>query len=149
MSEKTAPQQRFEIQRLYIKDLSLESPMTPHVFREQLQPETNIDLNVTSTPLEESHYEVVLRATITMKKEEKSIFILEVKYAGIFHIAGFQAEQMEHMLRAYCPNILFPYVREVVSHMTTQATFPPVHLSPINFDAIFLQQKEQEANKGK
>lgn len=147
MAEPT--EQVFEIQRVYVKDLSLESPSAPDLFREQWQPETHVDLNVAHTDIKDDNYEVVLRITVTMKNKEKSVLVIEVKQAAIFHIKGFEAEQMDHMLRAYCPTVLFPYAREAVAAMTTRATFPPVNLAPVNFDAVYVQQQQaaEEAAK--
>lgn len=139
--------QHFEIQRIYVKDASLESPESPKIFLEQWEPETHVDLHVGHEDLKNKLYEVILRLTVTVKHKEKSIMIAEVKQAAIFHIEGFNEEQMEHMLRAYCPNILFPYGREVIAALSNRATFPPINLAPINFDALYMQQKEQEAKE--
>lgn len=149
MTKQEEPQQHFEIQRIYVKDASLESPESPTIFLQQWEPETHVDLHVGHESLENKLYEVVLRLTVTVKDKEKTVMITEIKQAAIFHIDGFDEEQMEHMLRAYCPNILFPYAREAIAAMSNRATFPPVNLAPINFDALYMQQKEQEAKDKK
>jgi preprotein translocase subunit SecB len=142
--KKPQPEQRFEIQRLYIKDLSFESPNAPALFQTEWQPEVNIDLNVGHQALEDGNYEVVLTVTVTTKGGEKTAFLAEVKQAGIFTIAGFPKEQLDHMLGAFCPNILYPYAREAISDVVTRGSFPQLLLSPINFDALYQQQQSKE-----
>jgi len=139
--------QLFEIQRVYVKDMSLESSDSPKIFREEWKPDIHIDLNIEHNNLNDDHYEVVLRVTATVKNQSKSVLILEVKQAAIFRINGFKKDQMDHMLKSYCPTILFPYAREVLSDMSVRATFPPINLTPINFDAIYMQQKEAKKEK--
>lgn len=141
-------QQSLYIQRIYVKDLSLETPGTPQIFREEWQPEINMDLSIRHEPLEENFYEIVLSITTSAKKGEQSIFLVEAHLAGIFHIEGFNTEQQNHILNVYCPTVLFPYVREVISDMTTRASFPPLQLAPVNFDALYKQQQDEE-KKGK
>ena len=145
MTKQEEPKQHFEIQRIYVKDASLESPESPKIFLEQWEPDTHVDLHVSHEDLKNNLYEVVLRLTVTVKDKEKTVMVTEVKQAAILHIEGFDEQQMEHMLRAYCPNILFPYGREAIAALSNRATFPPVNLAPINFDALYMQQKEQEA----
>ncbi len=144
-------QQRFEIQRIYTKDLSFESPNSPRVFLEKnWQPEMSIDLNITHNQLDEPNtYEVVLVVTATAKIDDKVAFLAEIKQAGIFAISGFEEEQVNHMLGAFCPNVLFPYAREVVSDIVTRGSFPQLLLAPINFDALYQQQKETVAAQEK
>ena len=144
---KTETEQRFEIQRIYTKDLSFESPNTPDVFlQENWQPEIAIDLNIADTKLENETYEVVLTVTATAKAKDATAFLAEVKQAGIFAISGFSEEQVKHMLGAFCPNVLFPYAREAISDIVTRGSFPQLLLAPINFDALY-QQQMQEATK--
>lgn len=149
MEKQEEAQQRFEIQRIYVKDASLECPESPKLFLEKWEPDTHVDLHVGHEDLKNNLYEVVLRLTVTVKDKEKTAMLVEVKQAAIFHIEGFDEEQMEHMLRAYCANILFPYGREAIAALSNRATFPPVNLAPINFDALYMQQKEQEAKDKK
>lgn len=144
-------EQNFEIQRIYTKDISFESPNSPKIFLEkEWQPEISVDLNVAHDKLDDTTYEVTLTVTCTAKANEKTAFLAEIKQAGIFAITGFEEEQVDHMLGAFCPNILFPYAREVVSDTVNRGSFPQLLLAPINFDALFQQQKEaaQQAQEG-
>jgi len=133
-------QQRFEIQRLYTKDLSFESPNSPQLFLREWQPEVNIDLNVEHSKIEDDIYEVALKITVTAKAEDKTAFLVEVQQAGIFTVGGFEQDQLNHMLGSLCPGILYPYARETVSDLVNRGSFPQLLLSPVNFDA-FYQQK--------
>ena len=142
-------QQRFEIQRIYTKDLSFEAPNTPQAFLEKdWQPEISIDLNISHTETDKSVYEVVLAVTATAKAKHKVAFLAEVKQAGIFAITGFDEAQVKHMLGAFCPNVLFPYAREAISDLVTRGSFPQLLLAPINFDALYQQQQEAAKNAG-
>ena len=143
-NENKAPAQTFDIQRVYIKDTSFESPNAPVIFRDEWQPEVNIDLQTKSQPLEGDAHEVVLTVTVTAKKKDKTIFLVEVQQAGIFTITGFDKDNLGHMLGSFCPNILFPYAREVVSDISVRGGFPPLYLTPVNFDALYAQHLEQQ-----
>lgn len=136
-------QQQLEIQRIYIKDLSLESPAAPDIFREEWRPEISVDLDVKNKQLEENVYEVVLSITVTVKMKEKTAFLAEVHQAGIFFMAGFDANQTDQILSAYCPTVLFPYAREAISDITVKASFPPLNLAPVNFDVLYMQQQAE------
>ncbi|OGT43065.1 MAG: protein-export chaperone SecB [Gammaproteobacteria bacterium RIFCSPHIGHO2_12_FULL_40_19] len=136
-------QPEFAIQRLYVKDLSLETPNSPQVFLEPWEPELHMDLGTdASLVLEEGIREVVLTITVTVKIKTKVAFLVEVKQAGIFALKGFTDEQMRHMLGSFCPNILYPYAREVVSDAVMRAGFPQLYLAPVNFDALYEQHKQ-------
>ena len=135
----------FGIQRIYVKDLSFESPRAPKIFVEQWQPEVNLDLNTTCTPLDNDLYEVVLSATITIKSKEDVAFLVEIKQAGIFFLKNFAREQFDQLTYSYCPSILFPFLREAVSDLVTRGGFPQLLLSPINFDALYQQQLQERA----
>jgi len=139
------PKQHFEIQRVYVKDISFEAPHTPQIFLQEWQPEVSIDLNVQHTEIDKNVFEVVLSVTVTAKAKDKVAFLAEIKQAGIFIIAGFPEEQQKPMLGAFCPNILFPYAREVISDIVTRGSFPQLILAPINFDAYYQQQQSQTA----
>ena len=154
MTELTTPQQpteqqpEFAIQRLYVKDLSLETPNSPKSFLEPWEPQMHMDLATdASLVLEEGLREVVLTVTITVKLKDKVAFLVEVKQAGIFGMKGFNEEQMHHMLGSFCPNILFPYAREVVSDAVMRAGFPQLYLAPVNFDALYEQSKKAQETK--
>jgi preprotein translocase subunit SecB len=141
------PEQQFEIQRLYVKDLSFEAPNTPAIFLQEWQPEVAVDLNVEHTVIEKDAYEVVLTVTVTAKGKDKTAFLIEVKQAAIFAISGFPEDQIKPMLGAFCPNILFPYAREVVSDVVNRGSFPQLLLAPINFDALYQQQIQAAEEK--
>lgn len=138
----------FAIQRLYVKDLSLETPNTPKIFLDAWEPQMNMDLGTDAgLILEDGVREVVLKVTITVKIKEKVAFLVEVKQAGIFMLKGFTEEQLHHMLGSFCPNILYPYAREVVTDAVVRAGFPQLYLAPVNFDALYEQQQKAAKEK--
>ena len=138
------PQQQFAVQRIYTKDISLESPATPAVFKKQWQPQISVDLATKSDKIDEvSNYEVVLTLTITAKVEEETAFLIEVQQAGIFIITGFEPDDLRRIVGTAAPNILFPYARECIDNLCVKGGFPPVMLAPINFDAMYQQALEQ------
>ena len=139
----------FAIQRIYLKDLSFETPMGPSVFQKQWQPKVNQDLNTKNTKLENDLYEVALRLTLTVTDGEDTIYILEVKQAGIFAIKGLDPKQITHVINTTCPNILFPYAREAVDSVLSKGSFPALMLPPINFDALFASALKQAEEGGK
>lgn len=141
MADNKEPQ--FMIQRVYVKDLSFETPNSPSIFRDEWEPKLNLDLNTSHSILEDNVYEVILDVTATVNNKDNVAFLAEVKQAGIFTIEGASGEQLEHLLASFCPNILFPYAREAVSDMVIKASFPQLVLAPVNFDALYMQQKEQ------
>jgi preprotein translocase subunit SecB len=147
MSENTAaPEQAlFNIEKLYVKDLSLEVPNAPGIFLERESPQIDLQLNTSSTAIEEGVYEVVVTVTVTAKLAEKDkvLFLVEAKQAGIFQVRNIPNGETEPILAVVCPNILYPYLREVVSDVVVRAGFAPVILNPINFDALYQQQKLQ------
>ncbi len=133
----------FAIQKIYTKDISFEAPNSPVIFKQQWQPQINVDLNTNGTALEESVYEVVLSLTVTAKLEEKTAFLVEVQQAGIFTIKGIGDADLPVMLGSFCPNILFPYAREAVSDLVAKGGFPQLLLAPVNFDALYAQHREK------
>ncbi|MDH5191549.1 MAG: protein-export chaperone SecB [Gammaproteobacteria bacterium] len=137
------PDTQFAIQRLYIKDVSFETPNSPNIFKENGQPEMTLNVASKSNKLDEKVFEVVLSLTVTVKMKEKTAYLVEVQQAGIFYIDNVPDEHMGPMLGSYCPNMLFPYAREVVSELVTKGSFPQLVLAPINFDALYLQQQQQ------
>lgn len=145
MSE--APQQVFTIQKIYTKDVSFESPNTPEIFAAEFQPQLSVDLNVETKALDESNFHVIVRATATAKVEGQTAFLCEVEQAGIFTIAGFNEAEVNYLLGAQCPTVLFPYAREVVSDLVVRGGFPQLLLEPVNFDAMYhehMQNAEAE-----
>jgi preprotein translocase subunit SecB len=142
-NQNTPPQRQFAVQRIYVKDVSFESPNAPDIFRGDWQPQNELNLNTKVNPLGDTAYEVVLTVTVTTKVGEKTAFIVEVKQAGIFTLAGFSQQELGPMLGAYIPNLLFPYAREVVSDLVTKGSFPQLVLQHVSFDALFAQQQQQ------
>lgn len=147
MSENT--QGKFVIHKVYVKDLSFETPSTPGIFTEtNWQPDVNIQLASQGNALDASHMEVVLTLTVTAKLQDRVAYLAEVQQAGIFQLEGFAADQMAHLQGAFCPNVLFPYAREVVSDLVVRGGFPPLYLAPVNFDALFAQHMQQQQAAG-
>ena len=138
-------QNRFGIQKLYIKDASFESPASPEIFRKQWKPDINMEMNAANAKIDEHIFEVVLTLTITAKQEEETAFLVEVQQAGIFEIQSNSEEEMKRALGSFCPNILFPYAREAIDNLVTRGGFPPLMLAPVNFDALFLQAQQNAA----
>jgi preprotein translocase subunit SecB len=137
-------QQQFAVQRIYIKDLSFESPTTPAVFKKQWQPKVNVDLNTKSDAVDkEGNFEVVLSITLTAKIEDETAFLIEVQQAGIFYISGFEGEELRRVLATAAPNILFPYARETIDSICVKGAFPAIMLAPVNFDALYQQAQAQ------
>ena len=141
MSEQQQPV--FSIEKLYVRDLSLEIPNAPRIFLDRETPEVNIQLHTKSERIDEGMYEVLLTITATAKVKEKTMFLVEVQQAGIFQIRHVPESEMEAVLGIACPNILFPYLREVVSDIVSRAGFNAVILSPVNFEALYYQGKQQ------
>ncbi len=139
--------QRFAIQRVYVKDVSFEAPDTPNVFRQQYSPQVNFNINNRSNRVDEGLYEVVLRLTADVKQDDKTVFLVEVQQAGVFEIRGLNNDQLEQVLTITCPNILFPYGREAIDALVTRGSFPALLLAPINFENIYQQAKQQQAEQ--
>ena len=129
----------FNIQRIYTKDISFETPNSPAIFQKEWKPEVKLDLDTRSNKLADDVYEVVLALTVTAKLGEEVAFLAEVQQAGIFSISGLDENQMAHSVGSYCPNILFPYAREAIASLVSRGTFPQLNLAPVNFDALFAQ----------
>lgn len=133
----------FAIQRIYIKDMSFETSNTPEVFQRTWRPNIELDINTSTTKLQDDAYTVTVRITATAKNEDKTVFVAEVQQVGVFSIQGFDQQRLHHMLGSYCPNILFPFAREAISDMVVRGSFPPLYLAPVNFDAVYEQQIKQ------
>lgn len=136
----------FTIEKVYLKDLSLEVPNSPQVFLERETPKVDIQLTTSASPLDDGHYEVVLTVTATATLNEKSVFLVEAQQAGVFQIRNLPRESLEPVLGVTCPNILFPYARETVSDAVVRAGFPPFLLAPVNFEALYQQRMQQTQN---
>lgn len=143
MSEANADNKQFAIQKIYVKDISFETPNTPAVFTEQWNPEVNLNLNSESKPIGENVYEVVMKLTVTAQQGENTAYLAEVQQAGVFTMAGFADEEIKPMLGAFCPNTLYPFARETVADLVQRGGFPPLLLAPINFDALYAQQVQE------
>ncbi|HEX7455762.1 MAG TPA: protein-export chaperone SecB [Gallionella sp.] len=147
---QTNAQPIFNIEKLYVKDLSLEIPNAPGIFLERENPQIDLQLQTQATPLDEGVFDVTVTVTVTAKLPEKDkvMFLIEAKQAGIFQIRNLPPEDMETVLAVACPNILYPYLREVVSDVAVRGGFAPVLLNPINFEGIYQQQKQQAQAAG-
>ena len=139
--ENTQP--TFNLEKIYVKDFSLEIPHAPKIFLEREAPQVDVQLHTQAAPIDEGMFEVSVTTTVTAKIGEKVMFLIEAKQAGIFQIRNVPTEELEPILAVMCPNILFPYLREVVSDASVRAGFAPVLLNPINFDMLYQQQKQQ------
>jgi preprotein translocase subunit SecB len=147
MSEEVA-NPVFNIEKLYVKDLSLEIPHAPVIFLEREQPQIELQLHNQSSPIEDGVYEVALTVTVTARlaeKDNKVMFLIEAAQAGVFVVRDLSGDDLSQVLGIVCPNILYPYLREVVSDMAVRAGFAPVVLNPINFEVLYQQQQGQAA----
>ena len=146
-----ASEKQFAIQKIYTKDISFETPNAPKVFTLKWEPSLDLNLGTNVETLENSMYEVVLTITVTVKIGDSAAYLVEVKQAGIFSIAGFSEQEMGPMLGSFCPNVLFPYAREVVSDLVNKGGFPQLILAPVNFDALYVQhlQQSQQGSEAK
>ena len=149
------PQVQFAMQRMYLKDLSFETPQGVEAFRKQWKPNVNQEMTTKTKKVEDGLYEVTLQLTITVKSEEEALYLVEVQQAGLFTVKGLEGQQLAQVLNTACPNMLFPYAREVIDNVVTKGSFPALMLPPINFDALFVQalaqakaQAEQQQAEG-
>ena len=141
----------FTVEKIYAKDVSFEVPGAPAVFNEQAQPQLQMNLNQSVQRLNENAFEVVLGITLTCNAEDKPMYLVEVKQAGVFGLAGFDAQTLDVMLGTHCPNVLYPYARQLISDLIQSGGFPPFFLQPINFDALYaegLRQRAAQAGQG-
>lgn len=145
----TPSEVQFNLQRIYTKDISFETPNSPAVFQKEWKPEIQLDIDTRTQELSESLYEVVLAVTVTATNAGETAFLCEVQQAGIFAIGEMPEGNKAHMLGSFCPNMLFPYARETVSNLVNKGTFPALNLAPVNFDAIFaayVKKRQEEQN---
>jgi preprotein translocase subunit SecB len=146
------PAQKFEIQKIYVKDLSFETPNSPKIFTEEWNPKTDVHIQTENDKLDENVFEIVITVTVTATHEEATAFLVEIKQAGIFFLENFPEDQHKQLLGSYCPNILFPFAREAVAELVTKGGFPQLLLNPVNFDALYQQHlsavNEQKDNPG-
>jgi len=131
----------FSIEKIYVKDLSLENPGAPKSFLMQEAPQIEVGLRTRGEQVEDNLYECVITVTVTAKNGEATVFLVEAAQAGLFQIRNVPATEIQPIMGIHCPNLLFPYIRETIADAITRAGFPPVHLNPINFEALFQQQQ--------
>ncbi|WP_446808871.1 protein-export chaperone SecB [Methylomonas sp. 2BW1-5-20] len=136
-------EKQFAIQKIYTKDISFETPNAPKIFTQKWEPALDLNLGTHVQPIENSMYEVSLTLTVTVKVADSTAYLVEVNQSGIFSIAGFNEQEMGPMLGSFCPNILFPYAREVISDLVNKGGFPQLILAPVNFDALYMQHLQQ------
>ena len=139
----TDTQQQFVLQKIYVKDLSFETPNSPQVFLEKWEPDISLQLGNKASVLDGSIHEVVLEVTVTAKLKDKTAFLVEVHMAGVFDIVGYDQTELARVTGSVCPQVLFPWAREVVSDLVTRGGFPQLLLTPINFEALYRQHLEQ------
>lgn len=143
MSEDTQPiQQIVNLEKIYLKDVSFETPNSPQVFTKDWKPEVNVDLATDGKGISEDHYEAVLTITVTAKNEGEVAFLAEVHQAGIFQISGFEEEHLAQLLGIFCPTTLYPYAREAVTNLITRGGFPQMLLNPVNFEALYAENQQ-------
>ena len=145
MNDAQSQQPMFSIEKLFVKDISLEIPNAPNVFLERESPQVDIQLHHNSQRVDEGGvYMTTLTVTVTAKIADKTMFLVEASQSGVFQVRNIVGPELDAVLGIACPNILFPYVREVISDLTVRAGFPPVVLSPVNFEAIYQAQAQQQ-----
>ncbi len=144
MAEQEQATKQLAISKIYVKDFSFESPKSPDIFKSgEWKPETNLNLRSAHNAIEGSAHEVILTITVEAKQGDTTLFLVELQQAGIFEIAGYEGDELQAIVGSFCPNILFPYARETIASMIQKGGFPEFVLQPINFDALYLQAKQQ------
>jgi preprotein translocase subunit SecB len=138
------PQPTFQIEKIYVKDLSLEIPAGPQAFMQQAQPQLEVQINTAGGSFAEGYYEVSVSATVTAKNAERTLFLAEAVQAGIFSVRNVPAGELDPLLNIGCPTILFPYLRETISDLVNRGGFPPVLLAPVSFEALYVQRLQQQ-----
>ncbi|HXS73263.1 MAG TPA: protein-export chaperone SecB [Rhodanobacteraceae bacterium] len=142
---QAAPQRQLALQKIYVRDASFEVPNAPAVYQEDGQPQVQLNLSHKAGQIGEGSYEVVLTLTVTCTLNERTAYLAEVQQAGAFAAIGFPQEELNAVLGSYCPSVLFPYARQIVSDLVQNGGFPPLLLQPINFDALYAEQVQQAA----
>ena len=153
MSDAPDPQQQpatFQIEKVYVKDVSLEIPNAPRVFLEQTQPQLEVRIDTAAEAFAEGYYEVTVSATVTARAGERTLFLVEAAQAGIFAVRNVPAQELDPLLGIACPTVIFPYLRETISDLVVRGGFPPVLLAPLSFEALYLQrmQAQQGGSQG-
>lgn len=148
MTEETQqPERQLALQKIYVKDLSFETPNSPQVFTLKWEPNVEFNLATNAQQLQDTLYEVSITVTVTVKLEEKTAYLIEVCQAGVFALIGFTTQELGPLLGSYCPNLLFPFAREAVSDLVIKGGFPPMLLAPVNFDALYAQHMQQRSEQ--
>jgi preprotein translocase subunit SecB len=142
LGDGPAAERKFVIQRIYLKDLSFESPASPDLFSAEWRPQFRVEIGTKDTEVADSIYEVVIQLTITAMQADKKALLIEVQQAGLFRISGIEEPLMPHVLRVTCPTVLFPYARETVDTLALKGSVPPLLLAPIDFQALYHQVEE-------
>ncbi len=142
------PQPSFQIEKIFVKDLSLEIPSAPQIFMEQVQPQLEVQIGTEVSKFTDKHFEVMVTATVTAKAGERTVFLAEAVQSGIFSVANVSQQDLEPLLSVGCPTILFPYLRETISDLVVRGGFPPVLLSPVSFEALYMQRRQQQQQGG-
>ena len=145
-TEQNAPS--FQIEKIYVKDLSLEIPNAPQVFVQQAQPQLEVQIHTEGARFAEGYYEVSVSATVSAKAGERTLFLAEVVQAGIFSVRNVPEQELDALLGVGCPTILFPYLRESISDVVIRGGFPPVLLAPVSFEAIYMQRLQEQGRPG-
>ena len=146
--QEQAVDKQLAITKIYTKDFSFESPQSPQVFKTgEWKPQTNLNLRSSHTAIEGNAHEIVLTITVEAKEDDKTLFLVELAQAGIFDISGYEGDELGAIIGSFCPNILFPYAREAIASMIQKGGFPEFVLQPINFDALYMQSKQQQAEQ--
>jgi preprotein translocase subunit SecB len=143
MAEEAKQEKNVIIQKIYVKDMSFETPNSPQIFQEKWDPKIDMNLNAEPKKLDENLVEVILTVTITVKIGEKTAYLCEIQQSGIFSIQGFSEQEIGPLLGIYCPNVIFPYARETVSDLVNRGGFPPMMLVPVNFEAVYAKHVQQ------
>jgi preprotein translocase subunit SecB len=144
MSDPQQPQAMFQIEKIYVKDVSLEIPNAPQIFMQQAQPQLEVRIDTAAEPFNEGYFEASVSATVTAKIGDKTLFLAEVVQAGIFQMRNVPPDDLKPLLGIACPTILFPYLRETISDLVVRGGFPPVLLAPVSFEALYVQRLQQE-----
>ena len=139
-----APQQRFQIAKMYLRDVSFEAPNSPSAFRAEWRPQVDVELGTQWTTLDQGAYDVVLTVTVTARNNEQTAYLCEVKQGGVFRVEGFGEDELDRVLGAYCPAQLFPFAREAINDLVVKGGFPQLLLAPVNFESLYQQQKRRQ-----
>lgn len=142
--QQEKPQLQFAVQRIYVKDISFEAPNSPEVFGQPFKPRVGLEIDASNSKVTDELFEVVIKLTaqVTHAESSTTCFLAEIQQAGLFRIVGIEGSQLDHTLGAFCPNVLFPYARECIDNLVNRGGFPPLMLAPVNFEALYLQKKQ-------